>query len=232
MKGILNHLILPNLQSLAIELHLDATVNHDVSDWELIAAKIQSIKRFEDLGKMELRLQITVDEVLTVDHWVNMEWKSEVIKFCAVVLKKTRITELRISITFFLVPTDRVRFIVFGNGSYRDINRCPLWPTPDRMDAIIDTVTAAHPALQLFEFKISGRTGSVWWDRSQTFARAAYTALPTDGATSGSKPWIEVESNEDGVIDIWEEMKDIAEFAEGEADREWMALRRFVNDAS
>lgn len=27
MKGILNHLILPNLQSLAIELHLDATVN-------------------------------------------------------------------------------------------------------------------------------------------------------------------------------------------------------------
>lgn len=45
MKGILNHLILPNLQSLIIELHLDATVNHDRSDWGLISAKIQSIKR-------------------------------------------------------------------------------------------------------------------------------------------------------------------------------------------
>lgn len=71
MKGILNHLILPNLQSLIIELHLDATVNHDRSDWELITAKIQSIKRFKDLRKVELRLEITVDEVLNVDHWVS-----------------------------------------------------------------------------------------------------------------------------------------------------------------
>lgn len=99
------------------------------------------------------------------------------------------------------------------------------------MDAIIDTVTAAHPALQLFEFQISGRTCSVWRDRSQTFARATYTVLPIDGAASGSKAWIEVESNEEGVIDIWEEMMCIAEFAEGEEEREWMALRRLVDES-
>jgi hypothetical protein len=71
MKGILNHLILPNLRSLIIDLHLDATINHDRSDWELISAKIQSIKRFRNLRKVELRLEITVDEVLNVDHWVS-----------------------------------------------------------------------------------------------------------------------------------------------------------------
>lgn len=144
-----------------------------------------------------------------------------VTRLCTAVLKKTRVTELRVTITFFLVPTDRVRYIVFGNGSDRDINRCPLWPTPDRMNTIVDTVATAHPALQLFLFQVSGKTGSVWQEGSEMFARATYcTDRPADSAASGSKAWIEVESNEQGVIDIYEEMKNIAEFAGGEEERE------------
>lgn len=142
-------------------------------------------------------------------------------RLCTAVLKKTRLTELRVTTTFFLVPTDRVRCIVFGNGSYRDINRCPLWPTPDRMNTIVDTVSTAHPAVQLFLFQVSGKTGSVWQEGLEMFARATYcTDRPADSAASGSKAWIEVDSNEQGVIDIYEEMRSIEEFAEREEERE------------
>lgn len=71
MKSVLNHFVLPNLESLALELNLDTSMNKNESSWLLVLEKIKVIHRFKNLDRLELRIIITVDTMPDVDHLVS-----------------------------------------------------------------------------------------------------------------------------------------------------------------
>jgi hypothetical protein len=246
MKSVLNHLVLPNLESLALELDLDTSMKKNESSWLLVLEKIKVIHRFKNLDRLGLRLIITIDTMPAVDHLVSsisLEFpmgsrvtKLERIKdmttqLCTIALARTRITRLDVSLTFFMVPTLHVRHLIRNVLSLDSLDDNVFKPKSVQLVHFAKAVAKAHSPLQSLIFEIRGETGDAWPGISELLGRVSYTKPPANTFVSDTETSAEFDSQWRSLFGIYLEVCRILQGDGTAAGREWMELRRFVPES-